>query len=61
MVSVFALQSEVLGFDPGPVQSLFFFFSFAYQENRFSLDLLGLRLKVQVLQSCGNGAYASCV
>ena len=36
MVSVFALQSEVLGFDPRPLQSLFFVFSFAYQENRFS-------------------------
>ena len=26
MVIVFALQSEVLGFDPRPLQSLFFFF-----------------------------------
>ena len=26
MVIVFALQSQVLGFDPRPLQSLFFFF-----------------------------------
>ena len=30
MVSVFALQSEVSGFDPRPVQSLFFFLFFFF-------------------------------